>query len=380
VARLQLAAFRSYDHLRIEADGRPKVLIGPNGAGKSNLLEALSYLSPGRGLRGARLAEVLHQPRGADLKTPSPQWAVAASLRGPLGPIEIGSGWSRPENIEGPVAERRQVRIDSRTSSQAALAEQVAMVWLTPAMDGLFTDQRAARRRFLDRLVFGLDPAHAGRVQAYDKARRERIRLLRLGQADGGWLAALERSMAERAVAIAAARIDVVERLDSALAEGVGPFPRAALKLSGLVERLVERMPALEAEEHYRALLQASRPEDSLRESSEGPHRSDLLVAMRENGMAAERGSTGEQKALLLALILAEARLIRALRGCTPVLLLDEVAAHLDPARRHALYDEVLALGAQAWMTGVEREPFRALVGAAQIFAVRDAELHEEKA
>ncbi|MCW5732321.1 MAG: DNA replication/repair protein RecF [Alphaproteobacteria bacterium] len=373
VRRLSLSDFRCYAGLRLEVDARPVVLTGPNGAGKTNLLEALSLLSPGRGMRRARLGEFVRRD------APSGAFAVAARLDGPAGWVEIGTGLQiASERAEDQPAERRSVRIDGQPAAgPQALAEVTSLAWLTPQMDRLFIEAPSGRRRFLDRLTFGLDPAHARRVAAYEKAMRERNRLLRAGGSDPAWLAALEGTMAEWAVAVAAARRDALARFSAALDElPDGPFPRARLAVRGRLEDWLDEMPALDAEDRYRMMLRAQRQEDMEAGGAlEGPHRSDLLVRHAAKDMPAEQCSTGEQKALLIAILLADVRLQLARRGATPVLLLDEVAAHLDQVRRAALFAQIGELGAQAWMTGTEPQLFEALRGEAQFFTVRDGRL-----
>lgn len=368
VRRLTLTDFRSYGSLRLETDLRPVVLTGANGAGKTNLLEAVSFLTPGRGLRRAKLSEVTRfnapgGPRGA--------WAVAALVDTAHGPIDIGTGRQAGES------DRRVVRLNGQPArSQSDLGEFVSAVWLTPAMDGLFRDGAAERRRFLDRLVYGLDTGHAGRLSAYEQAHRERSRLLRDGVDDRIWLAALEDAMATHGVAVAAARRDLLGRLGRALEAAEGPFPRALLALDGLVEGWLADRPAVEAEEAFRKRLADDRPKERAGAPAEGPHRTDLAVTHAARGMAAAQCSTGEQKALLIAVLLAQARVQGTQRGAAPLLLLDEVAAHLDAVRREALYDALAALGAQAWLTGTDRALFEPFGGRAQFFDVRDGGLH----
>jgi DNA replication and repair protein RecF len=364
-----LTDFRNYRELRLSLAAAPVVLTGANGAGKTNLLEALSLLAPGRGLRGARLGDVARRrPDAAE----GAAWAVAATVEGRRGSHRLGTG------RDGATGERRVVHVDGEpVRGHAALAEALGILWLTPAMDRLFLESPGGRRRFLDRLVFGFDPAHAARVGAYEQALRERSRLLRDGPADRAWLTAVEGVMAKAGAAVAAARRDVVEQLDDACAAAEGPFPRARLQLSGAVEGWLGEMPALAAEERFAASLAESRHGDSVSGGAAvGPHRTDLAVMHAEKGIAAETASTGEQKALLIAIVLADARLLHKLRGEPPLLLLDEVAAHLDPKRRAALFEALLALDGQAWLTGTEPAVFAPLAGAAQFLTVHDGRVH----
>ena len=370
VARLTLTAFRNYQTLDIKLPACPLVLTGENGAGKTNLLEAVSLLSPGRGLRRARLTDLAQQRT-------TTAWAVAGEVITPDGPRYLGTGRDPGQ----PTNERRVVRIDGTTSKgTAALGAVVDMVWLTPQMDGLLRDGPGERRRFLDRLVFGFDPAHAGRLTAYENALRERLRLLTEGPNDGDWLRALETQLAERAVAIAAARRATVKRLASAMREAQGPFPRAGLAISGEVESWLEGATALEVEDRLRESWARGRLQDAASGTTAlGPHRSDLEVQHLGKGQSAGLCSTGEQKALLLAVVMAHARLLKLERGRAPLLLLDEVAAHLDSERRGALFEEILALGLQAWMTGTDLAAFQTLGGAAHYLTVADGHLMSEK-
>jgi DNA replication and repair protein RecF len=375
VRRLTLTDFRGYRAARLQLTPAPVALFGPNGAGKTNLLEALSFLAPGRGLRRAKLGEIDRRARtrdGALGAAAGGAWAVHASVATPAGEIEIGTGRDAPE-----ASERRVLLIDGETAkSQAALARHLGVIWLTPAMDRLFLEGSSARRRFLDRLVYGFDAEHAQRVSAYEQAMRERARLLRDGPMDQSWLGALEETMAETGIAISAARRETVARLDHASAEAIGPFPAARLSLTGEIEALLERLPALGAEDEFRSRLKGLRGLD--REAGVttlGPHRGDLVVRHAQTGMPAAEGSTGEQKALLISIVLAHTRLQAALKDRAPLLLLDEVAAHLDAARRAALFREILRLGAQAWLTGTDAALFEELRGRAQFFSVADAAL-----
>jgi DNA replication and repair protein RecF len=369
VSRLVLTDFRNYRSARLELDAGPVVLTGPNGAGKTNLLEAMSFLSPGRGLRNARLSDVdRRDPTGTAIGS---GWAVAANVDTRRGPVAIGTG----RDAAG--GERRAVRIDGEPARrQAELGERLGVLWLTPAMDRLFMEGPEGRRRLLDRLVLGLDPAHATRVARYEQVLRERSRLLRDGPNDPAWLAALEETMAAEGVAIAAARREAVERLDRACAEANGAFPRARLTLLGTVETWLEAMPALDAEERFKAALAQARAADMLSGGAAlGPHRSDLAVMHADKGVAAEAASTGEQKALLISILLAQAELQRAVRGEPPLLLLDEVAAHLDSRRREALFEILAGLDGQAWLSGTDAAVFAPLRGGAHFVAVQDGTL-----
>jgi DNA replication and repair protein RecF len=379
VRQLRLTDFRNYRQLRLDCGPEPLVLVGDNGAGKTNLLEALSFLVPGRGLRRARLDEVSRRPMGRvpDGEEPgASSWAVAATLDTPEGRLVIGTGLE-PARSEGGLP-RRVVRIDGRpAASQTALGRHVAAVWLTPQLDRLFLDGAGERRRFLDRLVTALHPEHAGDVAAYENALRQRARLLADGRQgshrDPHWFTALEDTMARHGVALAAARADTVQRLDAAARLGIGPFPRASLAMAGEVDGWIASMAALDVEDRLRAELAASRLRDAeAGTTSCGPHRSDLRVRHLDLDLPAAEGSTGQQKALLVSIALAHARLVALARGRPPLLLLDEIAAHLDAERRAALFEEIVALGAQSWMTGTDAGLFEPLAGRAQVLRVAD--------
>ena len=373
ISRLLLSSFRSYGALELELAPCPGVLLGPNGAGKTNLLEALSLFAPGRGLRGARLGELARREEGqpSERQETPPRWAVSLDLEGPQGRRQLGTG------LDPAAEERRQVHIDGAPQrGQSKLAEVLSLVWLTPQMDGLFREGASERRRFLDRLVSAHDPSHGSRVNAYDYALRERQRLFREGISDADWLTSLEDSLARHGVALAAARRAAVARLDAAAAEGVGPFPAAALELDCSLDGWLAEAPALAVEDRMKAALAAARRRDRESGTTElGPHRSDLCVQLREKALPAALGSTGEQKALLISLILAHARLLKAARGQGPLLLLDEVAAHLDADRRAALFAEVLALESQAWLTGTDASDFVGLQGATQTICLADSRI-----
>jgi DNA replication and repair protein RecF len=370
VTRLVLTNFRNYREARLTLGTEPVVLTGPNGAGKTNLLEALSFLAPGRGLRGAKLTEI-DRRLGSAREAADLGWAIAAVIATRAGTLRVGTG------RDGAASERRVVRIDGEPArSQVALGERLGVVWLTPLMDRLFLEAPSGRRRFLDRLVFGFDPAHASRVNVYEQALRERSRLLRDGPADPVWLAALEEVMAQQGVAVAAGRRETVQRLDRACAEAEGPFPRARLMLLGTIEGWLDAMPALAAEAEFASALAVNRQSDAQTGGAIiGPHRSDLAVELAEKGIAAEFASTGEQKALLISIVLAHSTLQRAIRGEPPLLLLDEIAAHLDAGRRAALFEALLRLDGQAWLTGTDEALFAPLRQRVQFLSVHDGNL-----
>lgn len=367
VRALRLTDFRNYSQLSMRFDDRPVVLTGVNGAGKTNLLEALSFLTPGRGLRRARLAQAA--------RSGGTRWAVNATVGGSGLDVEVGTGLAQTTDGQ----DRRVVKIDGKQAAgPAALAGCVRAVWLTPQMDRLFLDGPSGRRQFVDRLTLGLDAEH-GRVAArYEKSMRDRTRLLTEGPRDDAWLSILEEAMAADAVALAAARRDMVARLEGALASAIGPFPRALLAMEGTLERELAGAAAVEVELAYRDRLKALRGTDGAAgRATQGPHLSDLVVRHEAKDMPAEQCSTGEQKALLIAMVLASVRLQTAMKGDAPLVLLDEVVAHLDEGKRQALLDEMIFLGAQAWMTGTDAGMFAPLKGRAQFFTVADGTLRQ---
>ena len=360
VRRLVLSAFRNHDRLSLDLDRSPVVLSGPNGAGKTNILEALSFLAPGRGLRRARLGEVDRIPA-----RPGIGWAVAARVDTASGPVSIGTGRDPQEN-----SERRLMRLDGRpVRSQGVLGRLLAVSWLVPQMDRLFLDSAGARRRFLDRLVQCFDPDHAARVSRFRHATRERGRLLRHGQGDPAWFAALEDRMATAGVAVVAARLELVRRLQPLAAEGAGPFPGAGLSVACEVQDWLEAGPALAVEDRLREALRADRRYPA-GQPVPGPHRSDLDVRHLDRDMPARHCSTGEQKALLTAIVLAHARLHALRHGAAPLMLLDDVAAHLDRTRRSALFGILGGFDSQVWLTGTDAALFSDLRGRAQFLAV----------
>jgi DNA replication and repair protein RecF len=366
IRRLSVSNFRSYHAAQIEVAAGPVVLVGPNGSGKTNLIEAISFLAPGRGLRRAVLGDVAFSEGDGS-------WAVAADVEGALGLATLGTGIEPPASEDAAVT--RKCRIDREpVASATAFADHLRVVWLVPAMDGLFNGPASERRRFLDRLALALDAEHMTRVNALERALRSRNRLLEDARPDPHWLDAIEHETAELAVAVTASRVETVSRLQAALAARQHPasaFPAAALALDGWMEWLVPLEPAVEVEDRYRAMLKANRARDAAAgRTLEGPHLTDLLVTHADKHIAAAEASTGEQKALLIGLILAHAGLLAEMSGFAPVLLLDEVIAHLDPMRRSALYAELDALGAQAWITGADAAAFADIEGKADVFDV----------
>ncbi|CDX22853.1 DNA replication and repair protein RecF [Mesorhizobium sp. ORS 3324] len=364
ISKLTLTNFRNYAGLSLDLDPGAVVLSGDNGAGKTNLLEAISLLTPGRGLRRAPYADVARE--GGD-----GGFAVHARIEGPGGLVEIGTGVS---GGDGAGDGGRRVRINGAPAKSAEdMLEWLRIVWLTPAMDGLFPGPAADRRRFLDRLVLAIDPGHGQRALDYEKAMRGRNRLLTDGSRDSGWFDAIETQMAETGVAIAAARTELVRLLAAMIDRlpGSGPFPQADISLSGELESEIAIAPAVDVEERFRAALAGGRERDrAAGRTLDGPHRSDLVVRHRPKSMPAELCSTGEQKALLVGIVLSHARLTGEMSGLTPILLLDEIAAHLDSGRRAALFSILEELNCQAFMTGTDAALFASLAGRAQFLTV----------
>jgi DNA replication and repair protein RecF len=361
IARLALTDFRNYAALALDLSPGAVVLTGDNGAGKTNLLEAVSLLTPGRGLRRAAYGEIARE--GGD-----GGFAVHAGLAGGTGEAAIGTGISGGEAESG-----RKVRINAAPARSAdALLEWLRVVWLTPAMDSLFRGAAGERRRFLDRLVLAVDPQHGQRALDYEKAMRGRNRLLAENSRDDAWFEAIETQMAETGVAIAAARTELV-RLLAGMIERLpeGPFPQAEIGIAGALEADKGRLPAVEIEEKFRRALAEGRARDrAAGRTLDGPHRSDLVVRHRPKDMPADLCSTGEQKALLVGIALSHARLIGEMAGMAPILLLDEIAAHLDAGRRAALFSIVEDLGGQTFMTGTDAALFSSLSGRAQFLTV----------
>lgn len=365
ITRLILQDFRTYAGLDL-AVSRPLVaLVGENGAGKTNVLEAISLFMPGRGLRRAELGDMARQGGAGS-------FAISVALDTPYGEHRLGTGLEP----QGETARASRIcRIDGMAaSSPAAFAEHLRIVWLTPDLDALFRGPAGDRRRFLDRLVLAVDAEHGTRVNALERALRSRNRVLEENPDDRLWLDALEREVAELAIAVAAARQETVGRLSAMIQEtreDSSPFPFATMGLEGEIDALVSTLPAVDAEDRYRAILRNQRPRDrAAGRTLVGPQATDLLVRHGPKDIPAGMASTGEQKALLIGLVLAHARLVGNMSGIAPFVLLDEVAAHLDPRRRAGLFEALEALGGQVWMTGADPSLFAELAGRADLLQV----------
>ncbi|MGA8494596.1 MAG: DNA replication/repair protein RecF [Xanthobacteraceae bacterium] len=373
VRRLTLNNFRNYHAASLETGAKTVVLVGPNGAGKTNLIEAISFFAPGRGLRRANLDEVAFSEGDGS-------WAAAAEIEGALGLATLGTGIERP--LEDGATILRKCRIDREpVGSAAAFADHLRVVWLVPAMDTLFVGAPSERRRFLDRLALAVDAEHGSRVNALERSLRSRNRLLEEARPDTHWLDAVEHETAELAVAVAGQRVETVHRLDGVLAGRKGSaFPPAEIALDGWMEKLVPEHPAIEIEERYRTVLRDNRARDAAAgRTSDGPHLTDLKVTYAHKGIPAADASTGEQKALLIGLVLAHGRLIAEMTGFAPILLLDEIVAHLDPARRAALHVELAQLGGQVWMTGADPALFAEIGDDAMIIEVASGRLEPRR-
>lgn len=366
IEKITLTNFRNYTSASLHIDTGPVVLFGENGSGKTNLLEALSLLAPGRGMRRAPFADIAREGALGD-------WAVSVRVNGPMGQSDIGTGQDPlspgPVQGDGQIVRSRKLRINGNTEkSTKLLGDYARVIWLTPAMDRLFQGSSGERRRFLDRIVLASDPSHGTRVNAFESAMRERNKLLERRSGDESWLTSLETQMAEHAVAISAARTQTVGQIAGLMEHAQEPeleaaFPRAHIAIEGLIEDGLKCHSALEVEEQYRKILCDSRMADAhAGRALNGPHKSDLHVVHMQKNMPAHKCSTGEQKALLIGIVLAHARIIQmGFSGYAPLILLDEIVAHLDETRRQALFDQIESLSAQAWMTGTDGDLFDAL-------------------
>lgn len=370
VSRLTLTDFRNHAALDLALDARPVCLFGPNGAGKTNILEALTMLAPGRGLRSASLTDVARAGESDEFR--AQPWAVSARINDDGEETIIGAGAERTP--EGGV--KRVTRRDGQSATASDLAEAARMTWLTPAMDRLWSGAAGDRRRFFDRLTLARASQHGAAAAAYERAMRERQRLLGDRVFDDAWLGGLEREMSAHGAAIAAARVETLARLQEAIdARPDGAFPKAVLALEGRLETRFEQGAAsADVEEEFAELLHEMRGRDAgAGRALDGPHRSDLRAVHAAKATDADQCSTGEQKALLLGVILAQARALADDPGAGPsLILIDEAAAHLDSVRRAALFDELLANPGQAWLTGTDESLFEAFGDRAQIFEVRE--------
>jgi DNA replication and repair protein RecF len=371
IRRLTLQNFRNYADLRLDIDASAIVLTGANGAGKTNLLEAISMLVPGRGLRGAALDELIRHGCG--------DWAVAGEILSIGGRIALGTAFGNMPAAGKAANGTRQVVIDGAVQkSPGPLARHMRLLWVTPPMDRLFSGPRGDRRRFFDRLAVAVDADHAARLARFDKLIRERNRLLASENSDLGWLASLEHRMAEEAIALAAGRLFALDSLEGFAARPAGSaFPWVNLALEGEIEGDLKRLPAVQVEDRYRRMLHDSRKRDrAAGRTLSGPHRSDLKVIHGPKGIEAGICSTGEQKAMLIGIVLALARAMKnTLGGMLPILLLDEVVAHLDAERRIGLFHELRDIGAQYWLTGTDKALFEGMDPQAAFYAVGDGAL-----
>ena len=378
ISRLACSHFRSYAQIDVSLPEGPLAFVGSNGAGKTNLLEAISLFAPGRGLRGAPAAEVASRNAEGHLLNTRGTWAVSATVETPLGARQLGVG------LDAPLG-KRVLRLDGKNENGAtAFAEILPILWLTPDDDALWRGPAQDRRRFLDQLVAAYDPTHVSNAQAYGQVMRQRLKILRDAvkrdaTPDASWLDSLEESMARHGVAMAAARRGLMRRLTDRVAGGVGPFPGARLGFKAGLEASLAEDSALDVEDQFRRKLAEVRQRDGIvGQSTVGPHRSDLEVHHGVHGREASQCSTGEQKALLLAVILGHAQLLTAARRLKPIMLLDEVAAHLDLPRRAALLEALIPLGGQIWMTGTESITFCEISGEIAVFSVHNGQVTQE--
>jgi len=391
VAQLTLTNFRNYEFLRLDANPTPVVLTGPNGSGKTNILEAISYLSPGRGMRSSKLSDIKRQiPNIANdvLDDYSPfgfatatSWAVSAEVKKADDNLSIATGVESAfkdfNGINNRNYEKRISKLNNeKLTNQSELSRYITTVWLTPDMDRLFKGPVQPRRRFLDRLVFAFDNEHAKIVSNYEHSLKEWSLILKSGKIDNNWLLTLEENIASFGVAIAASRRNLVSKLNRFIEkENDDIFPNVILKLDGIIEDMLDKMPAIEVEDKFKSLLLKQRRNVTYNEAVDGTHRTDLKVFHQSKKMPAELCSTGEQKALLISVVLAHAKSLAMTKGFSPILLLDEIIAHLDDKKREALLSKILELNIQAWMTGTDIESFNSLKGKAQFFHIENAKI-----
>lgn len=380
VTRLTLSDYRNYKHLRIETDIAPIVITGENGSGKTNILEALSFLTPGRGLRSAKLADIKRLVPNED-SVPQPMtegWSVAAEILKSNEEHSIGTGTQkgfREETEEDEIRnfERRIVKINhQKVSQQTELGKYISAIWVTPQMDRLFLGGPQPRRSFLDRLVYAFDLEHAKRTANFEHLYRQWFQILKSGQADTVWLQSVEADMAALGVAIAAARRELIARLNTFIAhEPDDIFPDVRLELDGTIEKMLDTLPAVKIENFYAEQLAKQRRNVIYNDYVDGVNRTDFKVYFKKKNMPAELCSTGEQKALLVSIILAQTKCQILDKGFAPILLLDEVTTHLDDKKRDALLSKITALHLQAWITSTESQNFDAIRNIARFFEVR---------
>lgn len=391
VSRLTLTDFRNYQFLRICPTANIIIVFGENGSGKTNILEAISLLTPGRGLRNAKLADIKriffdpddeYKPEKISLFN----WAISAEIYQGNDDFKIGTAVER--NIKNVLTdddedtryfERRIVKInENKVSSQAELGKYISAIWLTPQMDRLFRGGSQPRRSFLDRLVFAFDNEHAKRLLNFEHYYKEWYKLIKIGKNDNLWLSGLEENMASLGVAIAAARREQIARLNAFIESRPDDvFPNVVLELNGTIEKMLDTLPAVDVEDKYKQLLFSQRKNVLLHESADGINRTDFKVYYKKKRMPAELCSTGEQKSLLISIILAQAKCQALFKGFAPILLLDEVVAHLDDEKREALLLKIKELGTQAWITTTNPELFSSLTGQAQFLKVENNQIFE---
>ncbi|MDR1693683.1 MAG: DNA replication/repair protein RecF [Lactobacillaceae bacterium] len=377
ITRLTLTNFRNYKSLRLNTDLSSIVISGENGTGKTNILEAISFLTPGKGLRGSRLADIKRISDDEDDALTARGWAVAAGVVKDDEEFEIGTGVekiTREDDESSSLYDKRIVKVDGeKLASQGELGKYISAVWLTPQMDRLFRGGSQPRRSFLDRLVYTFDNEHAKRTSSFEHLYKERYHLLKTGKNDDYWLGSIEENMAELGVAIAAARREQIAKLNNFIEKDPDDvFPDVSLELDGTVEKMLDNMSALDAEDKYRSILKSQRKNILYNETTEGVNRTDFKVYYQKKSMPAELCSTGEQKSLLISIILAQTKLMSIDRGFSPIMLLDEVVSHLDEYRREALIEKIKALNVQAWITSTDAALFSSLKKDAQFFIAKD--------
>jgi DNA replication and repair protein RecF len=371
IRQLTLKNFRNYADLRLDVEHSAVVLTGANGAGKTNLLEAISLLAPGRGLRSAAFEELVRHGSASG-------WAVAAKILFSAELVSLGTAYGGGPPSREPSRTRRTVIDGLPQKSSGSLSRYVRILWLTPPMDRIFSGPASDRRRLMDRLTAAIDPDHSARVSNFEKLLRERHRLLSRAGSDPSWLSSLEHRMAEEAVALAAGRLSALDALTAEMREREGTtFPWVRLALDGALECDLQSMPAVQVEDRYRTMLADSRALDrTTGRTAAGPHRTDIRVVHGPKAMDAVNCSTGEQKAMLISIILAHAKAMKnTLGGMLPILLLDEVVAHLDADRREGLFNELRGLGAQCWLTGTDRALFHGMDQLTIFYAVNEGAL-----